>query len=63
MIKVTKCSVELLHSNNVIFFFLFIQIEGIKEHDNEGRLITAEFEKYFVVTSCELYFRQIHVSC
>jgi len=27
---------------------------GIKEHDNEGRLITAEFQKYFVVTSCKL---------
>lgn len=39
----------------VVFFLFFIEIEGMKEHDNEGRLITAEFEKYFVVTSCELF--------
>ena len=27
---------------------------GIAEHDNEGRVITAEYEDFFLVTSCEL---------
>ena len=25
---------------------------GISEHDKEGRVITAEYEKFFLVTSC-----------
>ena len=27
---------------------------GIKKHDMEGRLITCEYENFFVVTACEL---------
>ena len=28
-------------------------LSGIAEHDNEGRVITAEFESFYLVTSCE----------
>ena len=28
---------------------------GIEAHDKEGRIITAEFEKYFFITTCECY--------
>lgn len=31
-------------------FFIFSDVE---EHDKEGRVITAEFEDYYVVTACE----------
>lgn len=26
---------------------------GISEHDNEGRVITAEFEDFYLVTACK----------
>ena len=26
---------------------------GIEEHDNEGRVITAEFKDFYLVASCE----------
>ena len=26
---------------------------GIEEHDNEGRVITAEFKEFYLVASCE----------
>ena len=26
---------------------------GIAEHDNEGRVITAEFKEFYLVASCE----------
>ena len=29
---------------------------GIAKHDNEGRVITAEFEDFYLVTSCELFY-------
>ena len=32
----------------------FMVITGIEKHDSEGRVITAEFEKFFLVTSCKL---------
>ena len=33
---------------------------GIAEHDNEGRVITAEYKDFFLVTSCELLLA-VHV--
>ena len=35
--------------SNVIVF-----VVGVSEHDKEGRVITAEYEKFFLVTSCEI---------
>jgi hypothetical protein len=29
-------------------------ISGVSEHDKEGRVITAEYEKFFLVTSCKI---------
>ncbi len=26
---------------------------GISEHDNEGRVITAEFDDFYLVTACK----------
>ena len=26
---------------------------GVEEHDNEGRVITAEFKEFYLVASCE----------
>ncbi|CAH3181856.1 unnamed protein product, partial [Porites lobata] len=31
---------------------------GIAEHDNERRVITAEFKEFYLVASCELDYRQ-----
>ena len=34
-------------------FSLISHSPGIAKHDNEGRIITLEFEKYYLVTTCE----------
>ena len=31
---------------------------GISAHDQEGRLITAEFDRFFFVNACTLILRQ-----
>ena len=42
--NVTMCGKE---SKRIMFF------SGIAEHDNEGRVITAEFKEFYLVASCE----------
>lgn len=34
---------------------LFLYFAGIEKHDNEGRVITAEFEKFYLVNVCKFY--------
>ena len=36
-----------------VWMIPFSMLEGIEKHDDEGRVITAEFEKFYLVTSCE----------
>ena len=36
-------------------YYRYLIITGIKKHDSEGRVITAEFEKFFLVTSCKQF--------
>jgi len=28
-------------------------VSGIEKHDKEGRVITAEYEKFYMVTACK----------
>lgn len=45
-------------SFSVCLFVLIYHIYcllGVPEHDKEGRVITAEYEKFFLVTSCKFY--------
>ena len=32
---------------------------GIEEHDTEGRLITCEFETFYLITACEYLFHHL----
>ena len=36
----------------LISIFLYV---GISEHDNEGRVITAEYDKFYLVSTCKLW--------
>lgn len=33
---------------------VLIFVSGVPEHDKEGRVITAEYEKFFLVTACKI---------
>ena len=41
-------------SKRIMFF------SGIAEHDNEGRVITAEFKEFYLVASCEQSYTNVH---
>jgi len=34
-------------------------LAGHKKHDKEGRVITAEFEKFYFVTACKSHSAQL----
>ena len=35
------------------FVRLFVVFAGIAKHDDEGRVITAEYDKFYLVTACK----------
>jgi len=42
-----------LVSHVLLFEILLLHTTGIKEHDDEGRLIVAEYDNHYIATTCK----------
>ena len=43
------------YRDSVIFFRVLCVFLDDSKHDKEGRVITAEFDKFYVVTACKFF--------
>ena len=62
LVKVKPCG--LTYFLWLYLFTMFVNyvmvtvLSGHEKHDKEGRVITAEYEKFYFVTACEYYYRR-----